>query len=506
MTNTKIHSNAFHQELKANVKKAIKTNLALKIASLSSASIGSIVMLFSTIGNSDFLPMANICFKPDESILSNPLDAKGENKRFCNNSDTIFPILKPYYDKLTQNNFDFATKTAIVNEHDNNIASTKLLLILASSFGLVGCVASGIGISVLRENKNAFYQLKHSEYSLNEQYAVASKEETSRKFGEYFKVSEPVQSPPSELEVLLASTSIEKEISENIAKTKEEEKKAAKLDKEINKIRGKLESGTDSNEDGIQDSTTADNELLKERADSLKEYLKQHDGGWLWLFIDGQRPFWLIGAMGSGKTWTLASIALVRKYCLGMQVGYVIDEHAVGKNSDMWDLLEPMKKLGVTEETQDADYQAISDAFLDMKSSYMRRIKDYKNAEKEPIQDIIDEYTDYKDNPVVGDSACKWYKSHLKDSRKAYRWTVAATHNDTNGSYPENTYNQRIAQTVLVEKKSKNGKTPLSNCVLVRGMFDDEGNQLYDIPVTFPTWFVPQKLHAHLTGGEEIEF
>jgi hypothetical protein len=410
------------------------------------------------------------------------------------------PMLSPYFERLKQDNIDFATKVAVVNKQDDNLTSTKLLLLMSASLGVMGCIGASVTINLLRENKNKIYQLKNSEFSLNEIYANASRTELSTEMESKFAKLEPEKllHPSS---IILQDLQLETAIAEQITLTKEEEKKAAKLDKEIKKISGKKAD--------IQDETSAiseDEELLLERKESMLEALKNYEKGWLHLFIDGQKPFWLTGAMGSGKTWTLASIGLIRKYCFGMEVGYIIDEHANGSNSELWDLLKPRCKLGVSAEDIEGDYQKIALAFEDIRNSYFDRIKNHEEAKKNPVQDIIDEYTEYKDNEIVSDAACKWYKSHLKDSRKAYRWTIAATHNDTNGSYPDNSYNQRVAQTVLVEKKSQNSKTPLSKCKLVRGFFDDNGEHLENLSVSFPKWFTPQDIYDHLTGGEEIEF
>ncbi|MHC5833037.1 MAG: hypothetical protein ACYT04_97910, partial [Nostoc sp.] len=49
---------------------------------------------------------------------------------------------------------------------------------------------------------------------------------------------------------------------------------------------------------------------------------------------------WLIGNQGSGKTYTAAAIALIRKYCLDAPIYQLIDRHATGDNADVWKLLD----------------------------------------------------------------------------------------------------------------------------------------------------------------------
>lgn len=72
----------------------------------------------------------------------------------------------------------------------------------------------------------------------------------------------------------------------------------------------------------------------------IVDALKSHEGGWLWTIIDNQIPLWFIGRQGSSKTWTACSFALIRKYCLGMPVRHLIDEHARGVNWQIWNYLD----------------------------------------------------------------------------------------------------------------------------------------------------------------------
>ncbi|MHC5732863.1 MAG: hypothetical protein ACYTXY_54275, partial [Nostoc sp.] len=72
---------------------------------------------------------------------------------------------------------------------------------------------------------------------------------------------------------------------------------------------------------------------------ALVDALKSHEGGWLWRIIDNQTPLWFIGRQGSSKTWTACSFALVRKYCLGISIRHLIDEHARGVNWQIWNYL-----------------------------------------------------------------------------------------------------------------------------------------------------------------------
>lgn len=494
-----VHRNKFHLDLKNNVLSVLKVNTKLKFLSVGLSAIGAIGMCYASIANNSFLPMKNICFKPDSNVLQQPFkDEQGKHSRFCSNGENILPILSPYYESLKENNIDFAIKVGVVNKHSDNLNSTKILLSLCVASGLLGSIAAGTTINNLRESKNAFYQLKHSEYSLNEIHANASKTLVSDNMESIFTPPEPDKPQLHPTASILQNAELETKVLEQIAKGKEQEKIAAKLEKEILKLKGaKVDSGEESTSESNEDNVIS--EELKERRQSMIDALKSHEKGWLWYFIDNQTPLWLIGRQGSGKTWTLASIALIRKYCLDIAVGYVIDEHGNGEdNKPIWELLEPIEICSKPEK--------IRDAFQNIATSYMTRINDGKNSKSKQLQDVIDEYTTYKDDEIIGENANNWCRKHMKDSRKAYRWTVAATHNDTRATFPEGTYNQRLSSTNMLEKKSKNGKVPLSSCKVIRGFYDDEGEEILDFKGNFPTWFTPKLIHGHLTGGEEIEF
>ena len=480
---SKIHSNTFHQELVLNVKKAISVSRVYKITALTTATIGGAVMLYSTVGNSDFLPMVNVCFRPDESILTQPLDKTGKNKRFCSNGSNILPMLRPYYKKLRQRNFDFATKTAVVNEHDNNMGSTQLLLIMSSAFGLVGCISSAIANGTLKEHKNAFYQLKHSEYSLNEQYALASKEQTTRTFGEYFKEPEPQQPEPSDLELLAASTSIEKEIAENVTKVKEEEKKTAKLEKEINKIRGKNYKVTDD------DDNTSLNVLL--------EFIKNHEDGWLWDLIDSVKPIFLLGEQGSAKTSFAVGIALIRE-AMGHRVQKIADRHLNGENSDKWSLLKSESKY-------DND-----SAILEMlEASIEERIEKISSRPKDFHQVLLDEFTQLTQiEPKKTSKAIveRFVSSTYSDCRKAHELFIGVTHNFTNASFGDGVYELRKKGWLIEKFANKKGDAPLPRICIRIGMKDKDGNLLEDENRILPNWFQPEIIHDHLNGKKQIEF
>jgi hypothetical protein len=258
----------------------------------------------------------------------------------------------------------------------------------------------------------------------------------------------------------------------------------------------KLDKLSAIKQDSETTSHTSTDEQLK---NTLINALKNHENGWLWNIIENQTPLWLIGRQGSAKTWTACTFALARKYCLNMPVRHLIDEHAKGVNWQIWKYLEP--------QTVTSDVEFMGEIFDSIVENWKLRIEGKNELEKPakitPEQIIIDEYTALKSE--VGEPADRFYRRHLKDTRKAQAYVIGVTHNDTNSSYPEGTKEQREAGTILIQKFSSNGKFPLPRIKIVRGLFDDSGNELLDFEASFPNWFRPETIHNHF-NGKPIKF
>ena len=58
----------------------------------------------------------------------------------------------------------------------------------------------------------------------------------------------------------------------------------------------------------------------------------------------------------------------------------------------------------------------------------------------------------------------------------------------------------REAGTILVQKFSANGKTPLSRVKIVRGLLDDNGEELNSAERTLPSWLNPESIYNHILG------
>lgn len=225
----------------------------------------------------------------------------------------------------------------------------------------------------------------------------------------------------------------------------------------------------------------------EEFKNSLIDALKSHEDGYLWKIINSLKPLWLIGNQGSGKTYTAGAIALIRKYCLDAPIHQLIDRHATGDNADVWKLLEATSKAESEEE--------ISQAFDECCSRWLSRIKE-KPTKKQQV--IVDEFTNLKS--LCADSAVNFFKMSLTDTRKAKEYLLGITHNATNESFPDGTAAARKSGTILLEKFSANGETPLSRVVIRYGLVDENGNNLEDEERTLPSWFHPLKIYDHFHG------
>jgi len=252
---------------------------------------------------------------------------------------------------------------------------------------------------------------------------------------------------------------------------------AAKAIKELEKVKN-------SKQDSNASAQVSPDEQLK---NILVDALKNHEDGYLWKIINSLKPLWLIGNQGSGKTYTAAAIALIRKYCLNAPIHQLIDRHATGDNADVWKLLEAASKA----ESEDE----ISLAFEDCCERWLTRIKQRPTSKQ---QVIVDEFTNLKS--LCGESAIAFFKMSLTDTRKAKEYLLGITHNATNESFPDGTASARKSGTVLLEKFSANGETPLKRVVVRYGLVDEQGNNLDDVEKTLPDWFHPEKISQHFNG------
>ncbi|MEA5554394.1 hypothetical protein VB713_26015 [Anabaena cylindrica UHCC 0172] len=270
----------------------------------------------------------------------------------------------------------------------------------------------------------------------------------------------------------LQVSELDKETAKNELETAEIKRKLDKLNKPVSDAK----------------TPTADEELKTVLIDALKG----HEDGYLWKIISSLKPLWLIGNQGSGKTYTAAAIALIRKYCLDAPIYYLIDRHATGDNADVWKFL---KSENIAETEADI-YSAMRNAG----EYWLNRIKQ-KPTNK--TQTVIDEFTHLRG--LAGEIADTFFKLSLTDTRKAKSFLLGITHNDTNESFAPGTSDTRKAGMILIQKFSANGATPLDRVVIRYGLVDEKGNNLEDVERSLPSWLHPLRIYQHF-NGEPIDF
>lgn len=59
----------------------------------------------------------------------------------------------------------------------------------------------------------------------------------------------------------------------------------------------------------------------------------------------------------------------------------------------------------------------------------------------------------------------------------------------------------REAGTILIQKFSANGRSPLNRVKVVRGLLSDAGDELADAERTLPDWFNPKSIYSHFNGS-----
>ncbi|MFM6611488.1 MAG: hypothetical protein ACKPJQ_19070 [Dolichospermum sp.] len=267
----------------------------------------------------------------------------------------------------------------------------------------------------------------------------------------------------------LQLSEIEKETAKNNLETLETQKKIEKLSgKSIKDDQPKL----------------LPNEELKH---ILIDALKNHEDGYLWDIIINRKPLWIIGGMGSGKTWTSCTFSLLRKYLLDADIEYLIDRHYNGDNADIWQYL---KAKNIAENENE-----IISTFEELAQYWMSRIK---SKPTNFTQTVVDEFTHLR--TLTGDVADTIFKLHLSDCRKAKNLFVGVTHQDTNESFAPGSAAMRKAGIILLQKFSKDGEKPLDRVVVKYGLNNSNGDELEDIEKTLPNWFYPQKIHDHFNS------
>jgi hypothetical protein len=262
---------------------------------------------------------------------------------------------------------------------------------------------------------------------------------------------------------------------------------AAKADKEMNKV---LNKGSSSG-----NNTTADSKN-KELINQLVNALKEHSDGWLYKILSIQKPLWIIGGQGAGKSTLAASIILLRHYILGWELIEIIDAHAQKNCTKAWKYLMELGDNRTAVIGANNDYESINESFTSIISRWATRSED-----DTPTQSLVDEYTNLSDAELCKDSSGRFVKHSLSDIRKAAEYWVFIAHyfTATATGDAKGTHKAKVNQTIQIERYSADAKTPLSNATL-NGLVNEKGKVIQDLEVTIPNWLRPETIYGHFNG------
>jgi len=222
----------------------------------------------------------------------------------------------------------------------------------------------------------------------------------------------------------------------------------------------------------------------------LIEKLKDHEDGWLYELCTGYKPLWILGDMGSWKSFCGASIALCRYYLNGWQLQSICDPHGHQNKHESWKellTLEPICFGG------NQNWEQINKGLIEAFERWNTRTM------KDPIiTSIFDEVTNYSKHDESKESAKEFSSRAVSDPRKAAEGIIMIAHAFSNAATggSEGYADARTGNSIQLRLTSTNKMTPTFKGKLT-GFKDDEGNVLEDLAVTIPKdWFTPEKIKA----------
>lgn len=226
--------------------------------------------------------------------------------------------------------------------------------------------------------------------------------------------------------------------------------------------------------------------------DSLKQKLKEHEGGWLWELVEMRKPLWVIGAQGSGKTNFASALVLCRYLYNEWKLVSIADPqfHQNGAKDAPWSFLQFMEPTcyGMDEEGNGYHWEGIGDAIVETSKRWAQR------GEKDPIiQSLWDEVTNYKDNVDIAPTFTKRLNS---DPRKANEAIVLLSHGDsvamTGGA--EGSKKARKDNSLEVHLTAHNKQIPTFKG-RIEGWKNEDGEVVEKMRITVPKeFFSPQAI------------
>jgi len=226
------------------------------------------------------------------------------------------------------------------------------------------------------------------------------------------------------------------------------------------------------------------------------EKLKAHEGGWLWAMVNGHKPLIITGDMGAFKSYTAASILLLRWFLFDVPCVAITDPHGHQNSKLPWEFLI---KKGAVVYGSSQDWTAIN---IGIETAFKRWSERDLNSPK--ISSLFDELTNYSKHEECKKSASELMSRVLSDPRKANEGVVIITHSVTNeGTGGGSGFaDSRIAGTLTLKLNSDNEMKPLFKGTL-SGFKDDDGNVLEAMSITLPVWLKPDRIYNTFVAKKE---
>lgn len=240
---------------------------------------------------------------------------------------------------------------------------------------------------------------------------------------------------------------------------------------------------------------TVENKSEVSSKDQIIKLLLEHENGWLYDIVTGIKPLYIIGDQGSFKTYSTATIALLRQYIASCKLVSIVDPHFHQNKDEGWKTLlslEP-KCYGANQNWYEVN-EGIQSAFNRWNN---RTLKD------QPVCSIFDEMTNYSLHEECCESAAELNRRILSDPRKSNEGVIIISHGFTNEATggTKGFAKTRESGTLQLELKSNNKMQPLFKGVL-NGYKDGDGSLIKDMPITLPDWFRPETVYEWLWNNK----
>jgi hypothetical protein len=228
----------------------------------------------------------------------------------------------------------------------------------------------------------------------------------------------------------------------------------------------------------------------------LIEKLKTHEDGWLYELCTGFKPLWILGDMGSWKSYCAATIALTRYHLEGWKIESLTDPHLHQNRSKAWKQLIPLEpELFGTGQ----NWESVNDGLQAAFDRWASREED-----KDPIiTSIWDEMTNYAKHEECAKAASEFSGRAVSDPRKASEGIILIAHaftNKTTGG-SEGYAEAREGNSIQLRLTSTNKMKPTFKGKLT-GFKNSDGEVLEEMPITIPVdWFNPEAIAKMFNRG-----